>query len=240
MKNTIRDFVVNDFRSAAVFERHGIDFCCGGDVTLDQACENAGVEMESIRRELDDATSAPNGSIPRYERWDLDVLTEHIVTTHHSYVRSAIPVLLAHTEKVAMVHGGRHPEVVEIHHLMIQVAQEMTSHMQKEELILFPYIRAMARSRREGTDVQPPPFGSISNPIQMMESEHESAGGALARMRTLANGFQPPEDACTTYRVSFQELAQFEADLHVHVHLENNILFPGAIALESTLLSTPV
>jgi regulator of cell morphogenesis and NO signaling len=236
MNKTVKDFVVEDFRTAAVFEQHGIDFCCGGGVTLEEACARKGIEAEAVRRELEELASAPAGMNPRFERWELDALVEHIVTSHHAFVKGAIPVLMAHTAKVASVHGGRHPEVVEIYELMRAVAEEMTSHMQKEELMLFPYIKALAKSMREGTEPPRAPFGSVANPIRMMESEHSSAGGAMERIRELTNGFRPPEDACTTYRVSFQELAQFERDLHVHVHLENNILFPRAIEMEGAVV----
>jgi len=232
---TVKDFVVNDYRTAAVFERHGIDFCCGGGVPLKEACERRGVNPGTLVAELRDATADADSSQIRFERWDLDLLVEHIVTVHHRYVKEAIPVILAHTRKVAHVHGERHPEVVEINSLFEVIASEMTAHMQKEELMLFPFVRALARSARDGSPTPRAPFGSIADPIHLMESEHASAGGTMERIRELSAGFQPPEDACTTYRVVFQELNEFEQDLHRHVHLENNILFPRAVVLESGL-----
>jgi len=230
---TVKDIVINDFRAAAVFQRHGIDFCCGGGVPLKVACEEKGIDPGILVADLREATAGPDSGQVRFDRWEPDLLVEHIVTTHHRYVKEAIPVIMAHTSKVAHVHGSRHPEVVEIGTLFQEVASEMTAHMQKEELMLFPFIRALSRSRREGSPAPRAPFGSVAGPISMMESEHASAGGAMGRIRELSEGFRPPEDACTTYRVSFQELNQFENDLHTHVHLENNILFPRAIALEA-------
>lgn len=234
IKETVKDIVVNDFRAAAVFERHGIDFCCGGGTPLDRACADKGVSVEEVRKELEQLPET-DGARVSFERWDLDVLVEHIVTTHHTYVKNAIPAIMAHTSKVATVHGSRHPEVIEIFQHFQGVASELTAHMQKEEFVLFPFICTLARARREETPAPRSPFGSIANPIRMMEAEHQSAGGAMEQIRKVSSGFTPPDDACTTYRVSFQELRQFELDLHTHVHLENNILFPGAVELESTL-----
>jgi regulator of cell morphogenesis and NO signaling len=169
---------------------------------------------------------------PRYADWDVTTLVTHIVDHHHSYVREALPVIKAHTEKVARVHGERHPEMLEVDRLFAGVVDEMTSHMFKEERILFPFIVQLDQAAREGGPAPRAPFGTVGNPIRMMEDEHESAGGALARIRELTNAYTSPEDGCTTFRVCLQELAAFERDLHTHVHLENNILFPRALRLE--------
>ncbi len=233
---TIKDIVISDFRAAAVFERHGIDFCCGGGISLEQACAEKGIDRKTLESELQQVLADPDLGQVRFERWEPDALVEHILTTHHRYVRSALPVIMAHTEKVAHVHGSRHKEVIDIAMIFRDVAAEMSAHMMKEEQILFPVIRTLSRAAREGA---PPPqtqFGSIANPIRMMEAEHSSAGGAMETIRSLSGGYTPPDDACTTYRISFQELRQFEQDLHMHVHLENNILFPRALQLESQLL----
>ena len=233
---TVKEFVTRDFRAAAIFEKHGIDFCCKGGVSLESACAEKGLDAARIRQELS-GLAHTEATQERYETWGLDALVGHIVATHHRYVRSAIPVLQAHTAKVASVHGERRPEVIEIARIFEEVAAEMNSHMFKEEMILFPYISALAMARRSGGPAPRAPFGTIANPILMMEAEHASAGGAMERIRHLSDNYTPPEDACTTYRVAFQELRQFELDLHTHVHLENNILFPGAMQLESEFVA---
>lgn len=229
---TIRDIVANDYRAAAVFQRYGIDFCCGGDRSVQDACAAKGLAPAQLIDELQKTTTTPDAGTPRFNAWDLPALTAYIVANHHAFVRQAIPPLLQHTRKVASVHGEHHPEMGEVARLFDGVADEMLSHMEKEERMLFPYINALAAAAAAHQPAPDAPFGTVQNPIRMMEMEHESAGGAMARINELTRGFQPPEDACTTYRVCLQELDAFERDLHAHVHLENNILFPKAIGLE--------
>ena len=228
---TIRQIVADDYRAAAVFQKHGLDFCCGGNRPVADACEEKGIDARVVSAELE-AALAPASDQPRVNAWDLDFLADYIVTNHHAYVRSAIETIGAHARKVADVHGERHPETVEIASRFAEVAAEMTSHMGKEERVLFPYIKAMAVASREGRPAPRAPFGTIANPIRMMEAEHQSAGDTMAAIRRLSGDYTPPEDACTTYQVTYKELAAFEADLHRHVHLENNILFPRALDLE--------
>ena len=231
--STIKDIVLDDFRTAAVFEKYSLDFCCRGGITIDQACKERGVRAESVNAELDALPPKdPSRNVQPIpdEAMSPDSLIDLIVRIHHSYVRSAIPVIYAHTQKVAKVHGANHPEVVEIARHFAAVAEEMTQHMQKEELMLFPYIKHILSASRTGTTISAPPFGSAQNPIRMMEAEHAAAGDAMYSIRSLSSGYTPPDDACTTYRVAYQELQEFELDLHRHVHLENNILFPRALA----------
>jgi len=229
---TIRDIVASDYRAAEVFQRHGIDFCCGGDRRVEDACRSRNVPPETVLSELASLDKTSDAGTPRFNTWELPALVAYIVANHHGYVRQAIPSLLTHTKKVAAVHGEHHPEMVEVAGLFQDVANEMTSHMQKEELMLFPFINALAGAAAAGRPAPAAPFGTVANPIRMMEREHESAGGAMARINDLTRGYQPPEDACTTFRVCLQELDAFERDLHAHVHLENNILFPKATMLE--------
>jgi regulator of cell morphogenesis and NO signaling len=230
---TIREIVAADYRTAAVFQRHGLDFCCNGCRTIEEGCREAGVEAAAVLRELDAVLAAPADGTPRFEAWDARTLIDHIVTTHHEYVRQALPALQQHAEKIASVHGERHPELVHIAGLVRRVAAEMTDHMVKEERVLFPFIAALEAAAADGVRVPRPPFGTVANPIHAMEAEHEFVGDAMAEMRHLTGGFTPPEDACATYRVCLQELDGFERDLHAHVHLENNLLFPKAVALEA-------
>lgn len=232
---TIRHIVADDFRAASVFQRHGIDFCCGGNRPVADACRELGLDARAVETELEAATSQAAPGLPRFNAWDLDFLTGYIVSNHHGYVRQAIPTLLAHTRKVADVHGERHPEVKAIAEQFENIATALAQHMAKEEQMLFPYINALVAASRGGAAAPFAPFGSVANPIRMMEIEHQSAGDEMASIRRLSGGYEPPADACTTFKVTYQELLAFEADLHQHVHLENNILFPKAVALERAL-----
>ena len=235
--STIKEIVTHDFRTAAIFEKYSLDFCCGGAKTIAQACKEKAVDATLVLAELESASSHSASNESRFTGMELDELAGYIVTTHHAYVRTALPSLLAHTRKVATVHGERHPEVIEIADRFAVVADELQKHMMKEENILFPYVKSLAVANRMKAKVQRPPFQSAENPIRMMEAEHKFAGDEMYEIRSLSSGYAPPADACTTFKVSYQELQQFELDLHNHVHLENNILFPKAIALEQTVLA---
>ena len=235
---TIKSIVTNDHRAAAIFEKHALDFCCRGGTTIDQACIEKGVDSALVYAELAQLSQQSGGKTPHFSEWPMDELIDYIVSIHHRYVREAIPVLFAHTQKVAAVHGHHHPEVIDIARQFEMVAEDLTGHMRKEEQILFPYIRDLVKSKRGDRVFVRPSFGTAQNPIRMMEAEHQAAGDELSSIRGLSSDYVPPEDACTTYRVSFKELQQFEQDLHQHVHLENNILFPKAIELERELMAS--
>jgi regulator of cell morphogenesis and NO signaling len=230
---TIRDLVATDYRTAAVFERYGLDFCCSGGRTVAQSCSEARIDLDALLHELDAVLTAPATGVPPFAEWDARALIDYIVSTHHVYVRQAMPALLQHTQKIADVHGARHTEWPHIARLFRRVAAEMTTHMEKEELVLFPFIQTLESAVKQGAPVPVCPFGSLRHPIQAMETEHDFAGDAMAEIRELTGGYRAPDDACGTYRVCLQELAAFQRDLHAHVHLENNILFPKALALES-------
>ncbi|SRR6266540_1223885 len=229
---TIREIVATDYRTAAVFQRYGLDFCCNGCRTIEQGCREAGADEGALLRDLETVLNAAAGIAPQFDSWTPSALVNHIVAKHHAYVREAIPPLLEHTRKIAAVHGERHSELVHIARLVERVAGEMIGHMEKEEKILFPFIVDLAHAAQRGEPIPRPPFGTVENPIRMMENEHRFVGDAMAEIRLLTDGYRLPEEACTTYRVCFQELEAFEADLHAHVHLENNILFPKAVAIE--------
>lgn len=230
---TIRDIVTEDYRAAAVFQKHNIDFCCGGKRPLEEVCAEQGLDVSAVKADLARACSADQPGAPRFSSWDPQMLVAYIVSNHHAYVRQALPVLLAHTQKIASVHGERRPELVEVASLFNDVNEEMTSHMYKEEAILFPYIVRMASSVAAGQGVPPAPFGTVDNPIRMMEAEHESAGGAMARIRELTGDYSAGDEDCVTFKTCMAELRAFEQDLHAHVHLENNILFPKAQHIEA-------
>ncbi len=171
-----------------------------------------------------------------FKSWPLDLLADYIEKTHHRYVESKSPELMAYIEKICEVHGDNHPELFEIKELVQQTVGNLAQHMKKEELVLFPFIRTMENAKHKGEILQKPSFGSIQNPINQMESEHSAEGDRFRDIETLSNYYTPPEDACNTYRVSFAMLKEFQDDLHLHIHLENNILFPKSILLEKQLL----
>jgi regulator of cell morphogenesis and NO signaling len=227
---TIGDIVATDFRAAGVFEQFGIDFCCGGRRSFAEACRDAAADPDLVRRALDALpTDRPeDGSDLR--QWPVERLIDHIVSTHHAYVRAATLGIAHHLAKLVTVHGERHLELVRIAEAFDQLSHELHQHMMKEEHVLFPYIRELGDPGWSAA--RPSPFGSVENPIRMMEREHREAGDEMHLLRLLTDGYTPPDDACTTYRVCFAELAQFERDLHRHVHLENNVLFPKAVELE--------
>ncbi len=231
----INDIVTEDYRTAAIFEKYSLDFCCNGGVTIEAACREKHLDPAPVIAELRQLFVAAASSADAAATLELDALIDHIVLVHHSYVARMIPIIYTHTQKVASVHGRRHPEVVKIAEHFAAVTEELTHHMKKEEMVLFPYIQRLVAAQRTGTPMMPSPFGSITNPIAMMEREHANAGDGLYKIRDLSSNYQPPADACTTYQVSFRELEEFERDLHRHVHLENNILFPAAVELEQSL-----
>lgn len=230
---TIREIVATDYRTAPVFQRYGLDFCCNGCRTIEQGCRDAGADEAALLSELDAVLRTPATGVPDYAAWDVPALVSHIVGTHHAYVRAAMPLLRAHTRKIAEVHGERHGELGHIARLVEQIDTEMMEHMAKEEHVLFPFIEALAAAASTGRPAPAPPFGTVQNPIRMMETEHRFVGDAMAEIRALTDGYRLPDGACTTYAVCFQELEAFERDLHAHVHLENNLLFPKAVALEA-------
>jgi regulator of cell morphogenesis and NO signaling len=229
---TLGEIVAADYRAGAIFERYGLDFCCRGTRSLKEACRDANVSVDELLVELDRLPHTPSPETPSFNEWALPVLVDHIVATHHAYVRKALPQMLAHARRIAQVHGAKHQELPRVAQLVEEVANEMASHMMKEEHILFPYIVALADAKAEDRPAPIAPFGTVANPIHMMEMEHESAGSALFEIRELTDGYTVPPDACGTYAVCLKELEAFEQDLHLHVHLENNILFPKAAALE--------
>ncbi len=231
----IKDLVAENFRSAEVFEKYGIDFCCKGNRPLNQACAEKNINVDQILSELKEAAKLPGGDSNRYDEWELDYLIMHIVNNHHKYVLRSIPVITEHLQRVVNAHSANHPFVQEVAYLFDKVKAELFSHMQKEENILFPAINKMIQAKRSGEDLSS--FGnfSVKNPIEVMEREHDSAGDALEKIRTLTSNFTLPQGACTTFAVTYKELDEFEKDLHKHVFLENSILFPKAIQMENDL-----
>lgn len=234
---TIGELVAKDFRKAQVFKKYGIDFCCGGKKSVAQVCEEKGVNPAQLEQELNALPDKNASRETDYTTWELPFLADFIVNVHHKYVREAIPALYEYTAKIARVHGSRHPELLEVAKHFVNVANELEAHMPKEERVLFPYIKQLDEANKSGVKLDKPSFGSIQNPINMMEMEHEAAGDELESIRSLTNNYTLPADACATYQVAFAKLQEFEEDLHRHIHLENNILFPKALELEKKILN---
>jgi len=232
---TLGEIVSGDYRAAAVFEKYGIDFCCGGQRTLEAACQAKQIDADAVLVDIERECAGARDGAPEYATWEPSALVAYIVSKHHAYVRKALPTITAYTHKLVAVHSANHPELLQVDRLFSGVAAEMTSHMMKEERILFPFIVELQEAAERGGPAPVIPFGTVANPIRMMEDEHESAGAAMAYIRELTANYTVPDDGCTTYRVGLQELEAFEQDLHAHVHLENNILFPKALALEADL-----
>ena len=235
-RETIGEMVTKDYRKAQIFKKRGIDFCCGGKKTLEEVCEKKGIDVEVVKAELAavDAQESETG-LP-FDKWELDFLSDYIVNTHHRYIRENIPFLSEISNKVARVHGDRHPELIEVAGTFSRIAADLSLHLMKEENILFPFIKELVAAAKNNTKHAPAAFGSVNTPTQMMEVEHEQAGEDLAVIRELTNNYSLPADACTSYTILFKKLEEFENDLFNHVHLENNILFPKAIQLEKELV----
>ncbi len=222
----VGSIVAGNFRTAKIFTDYGIDFCCKGGIKLSDACEKKGVDLDKISAELEQVVKLQDES--NYQDFGMADLVDHIVGVHHKYVETTIPALKFYLDKIAKVHGDNHPELLEIRDEFFNTADALTSHMKKEEFILFPYIKAMESARKNHFPLSPAHFGDIENPISMMEEEHDTEGERFRKIYALSNNYTPPADACQTYKVAFLMLQEFENDLHTHIHLENNILFPEA------------
>lgn len=235
-EETLGELAAKDLRKAQVFKKYGLDFCCGGKKTVKEACQEKGLDVTRVEQDLQQADKLATASRPLpYNEWNLDFLADYIVATHHSYVRKTLPDIKAYAEKVARVHGSRHEELIPVKQLVDEIFSEMMSHMVKEEQVLFPYIKELVAAKNNTQPQQAAQLGTVKNPINMMEMEHEVVGKNLADIRELTNDYSLPEDACASYSLLFRMLSEFEDDLHLHVHLENNILFPKAIELEEKI-----
>jgi regulator of cell morphogenesis and NO signaling len=228
---TVRELALEIPAATRIFERLHIDYCCGGNRPLDEACRAAGVSLDSVLSAL----QAPDGAPPADRDWATGPLADligHVQSTHHAYTRDAISRIPLLLDKVCSKHGPNHPETLQVRDHFTTVAQELATHMMKEEMVLFPYIVRMEEAVLSGDPVLPPPFGKVANPVAMMIREHDNAGDELREIRAASNGYTAPADACITFQTLYRALAEFEADLHQHIHLENNILFPRAVAME--------
>lgn len=232
----VNEIALSNPAARHILEDAGIDYCCGGGKSLKEACLRANVPAVEILQKLRLNAEQVWSGETRWISAPLAELTKHIRERHHQYVRDAIPRLRALLAKVREKHGGSHRELGEIEALFGDLAREMLMHMQKEEQILFPFVDSLESAANSGKAVEPPFFRTVQNPIYSMMKEHDSAGELLRKIRISSNGYKAPTDACTSYQAAYQGLEEFEKDLHLHVHLENNILFPRAVALEAAAI----
>lgn len=231
---TLAQIVTNDHRSASVFEKYNLDFCCKGKRSLAQACKEQNISIEELLPKLE-TISTKSDTTFRYDKFSLTELTDYIVSTHHNYIKMQSPQIFSWLQKVALKHGDRHPELRKIVDIFSIVKADMEDHMRKEELILFPRIKELERYMKTSKGQVNLNLTYLQSPIYMMETEHEQAGSMMNEIRNLTHNYTPPHDACMTYKLSFAALHEFEEDLHRHVHLENNVLFPKAVTLFKSL-----
>jgi regulator of cell morphogenesis and NO signaling len=230
---TVREIALEQPTSIRVFERYGIDYCCGGRKPLSEACAARSLEVGAVIAALENAASHSGKPGDDVGTKSLEGLCAHIIATHHEYVRRELPRLTALAAKVVNRHGEKHLELPVIQASLARLGEELTAHLAKEEVVLFPYISKLERALAEGGTKPQSCFGSVSNPIVMMTREHDDAGLLLEVIRNKSAQFTPPEGACPTYHAFYDGLREFEQDLHQHIHLENNVLFPRAIEMEA-------
>jgi regulator of cell morphogenesis and NO signaling len=222
---SVGEIVANDFRTSTVFKKAGIDFCCGGKQSFNDACAEKGINSAELENEILKIAEEPVNEFMNFKNWNPVFLSEYIVNTHHKFVLKNLPELVFYTRKIANVHGEHHPELVEVANLFDNINAELQQHLRNEEEVLFPAIKEAISANSESAKK------TIVSEIARMEGEHEFAGGAMDEINRITKGYLVPEDGCNTYRVAFKLLEQFEDDLHTHVHLENNILYPKALQL---------
>lgn len=234
-ESKIKDIALSNPAARRVLENAGLDYCCGGAKSLHDACLRANIPAEEILRRLRENARDLGPEDLNWMAVPLCELTRHIRERHHRYVRETAPRLQALSNKVAIKHGANHAELVEIDRVFAEIREDMILHMQKEEQILFPYIDALEGAVNTRRSIELPFFRTIRNPIQTMMREHDAAGEHVKRIRALSSNYAAPEDACTSLKALYEGLREFEADLHQHVSLENNVLFPRAVELEASV-----
>jgi regulator of cell morphogenesis and NO signaling len=231
MTKTVREIALEAPGTTRVFEEFKIDYCCGGRQPLEEACAKVGADLAEVVKKLGNVP-AENGSAKSWQDASLSDLVDHIIDTHHVFTKSELVNLQPLMEKVARVHGDHHPELLELKEEFENLAASLLPHMGKEEKMLFPYIRDMEFRAEKGWEPKMPPFGTVRHPVKMMMMEHDTDGDTLKRMRRLSNDYTTPPDACPSFTGLYHRLAELERDLHQHIHLENNVLFPRSVELE--------
>lgn len=233
-QTTVRDIALEQPAAIRIFEKLGIDYCCGGRKPLAQACQEHSLDLDAVLAAIAGAADSPEPAPADWATAPLTALCAHIVETHHAYVRAELPRLCQFAQKVVARHGENHPELIQIRRLVESTGEDLLQHLSKEETVLFPYIANLEANLASCGPRSLGCFASVRNPIRVMTAEHDAAGEAMAQIRSLSHDFTPPDGACPTYRGFFAALADFERDLHRHVHLENNILFPRAIEMDES------
>jgi len=229
----VKEIAAANPRATRILEQAGVDYCCGGNKSLHDACAHVGVSEEEIMERLRENKADVEPADKNWASAPLGDLTQHIREKHHRYVREAVQRVPALLTRVKTKHGNNHPEIAEIEDLFLKIGREMTMHMQTEEQILFPYIEALGRAANGEAVLEPPFFQTVRNPVQAMMEEHDAAAALVNQIHAASSAYTPPANACASYQALYRDLQEFEADLHEHVHLENNILFPRAIEMEA-------
>lgn len=232
---TVREVAMELPQSTRLFEKLRIDYCCGGHKPLAEACASAGVDVADVMEMLAGVTQSEDTAALDFQNASVPDLVTHILDTHHVFTKSEMRRLQSLTDKVIGAHGANHPELLHVRELWLKLCADLTPHMFKEEQILFPYMIALAQAADHKWAAPFAPFGTVNNPIRMMMREHDTAGEIVRELRTLTSDYKAPADACSSYQTLYQALENFERDLHQHIHLENNILFPKSLAMENTL-----
>ncbi|MBS1754811.1 MAG: iron-sulfur cluster repair di-iron protein [Ferruginibacter sp.] len=225
----VGEITAQDYRTASVFKKYGIDFCCNGNRSLQNVCLDKNIMPEKIIEELQATINKKDDTVIDFKSWPADLLADYIEKKHHHYIKSKAAEIKPYLHKICKVHGSLHPELYEIEKHFNAAIDELITHMQKEEKTIFPFVRNMVHEKEK---YRPTGLGSVQNPIVEMMHEHDVEGERFREIEKLSNHYTPPQGACNTYRITFALLKEFEDDLHLHIHLENNILFPNAIALE--------
>ncbi|MDA8429701.1 MAG: iron-sulfur cluster repair di-iron protein [Geobacteraceae bacterium] len=231
LDRTIGEIVAADYRTAKVFETHGIDFCCGGRVTLATVCREKGINPDTLLREIEAIKSEQIDRSQNYTAWELPFLVDYIVNTHHAYLKENDEQIAIYARKIAEVHGAHHPEVVEIATIFEKIATDMAIHLREEEEVFFPALKRAAAERKANHAPSQEDRAVIEESLAKLGREHEAIGDAIHTIRHLSKEYAIPKDTCNTFMITYQKLKEFEDDLHKHVHLENNILFPKASRL---------
>lgn len=240
--HTVREIALEMPCATRVFEKLGIDYCCGGQRTMEEACAAAGIDLTDVTRALKEAAQqqAASGEITDFTLMTLTELIGYILEKHHVFTKEELSRLDSLVAKVCSAHGQRHAELLRVQQLFGDLKNDLQPHMFKEEMVLFPYIVRMEEAARRQGQVMPPPFGTVRNPVRMMSFEHDHAGDILRELREVSGNYTVPQDGCISYRTLYEALENFERDLHEHIHLENNLLFPRAVELENSLQSATV
>lgn len=231
---TVGEIAAKDLRKAEVFKKYGIDFCCGGKKSLKQVCEEKGLDIAVVEAELENPTQ-PVSSANDYNRWEPDFLADYIYNQHHLYYYNELPIIKGLITKVTQHHGSNHPELSYLYQAFAKLVEELGTHFMREEKVVFPFIKALVQAKRSGNREVLNSQPSLSEPIHIMEEDHEAAGEILEAMQKISNNYTAPADACNSYQFLYKKLKELDEDLHQHIHLENNILFPKALKLDKEL-----